>query len=360
MQPKAGWLLPREGFHGDHLGSIIRQTLLNPTLLLPLLAFSQYTDRGRDFTTRYTRALPWVKTFGVLSVLRVVNNLLNRRALSNGVRDTYDWNKEIVLVTGGADGIGARLVQQLAERNITVVVLDVQPLSYPATPTVHYFACDITSTSAIETAASQIRSTVGKPTVLVNNAGVCRGKSLLNVTDRDLELTFGVNTIAHYKLVRAFVPDMIAANHGMIVTVASVAAWVTASHMTEYAASKAASLAFHEGLSTELVTTHNAPRVRTVMVNQSYTRTSLFQGFGIKDSTFFGPPLYVDTLVDEMVAQILRGESGQIIMPGWYKIVGAHLRSFPHWMQIRVRQDTADIMKNWTGTQIDVQANKTG
>lgn len=150
-------------------------------------------------------------------------------------------------------------------------------------PTVDFHKCDITSTASIDKVATALRTTLGAPTVLILNAGICRGKPLLENTDADLNATFGVNTIAHYKLAREFVPNMVAKNHGMIVTVASSAAWVTAPRMTEYAASKAAALAFHEGLASELVVA-KAPKVRTVVVNQGYTQTSLFKGFGVKVS----------------------------------------------------------------------------
>lgn len=109
----------------------------------------------------------------------------------------------------------------------------------------------------------------------------------------------------------------------MVVTVASSAAFVTAPKMTDYAASKAAALSFHEGLSCELVSVYNAPRVRTVVVNQGYTKTALFQGFGVKEG-FVAPPMEVDTVAEGIVRQILKGESGQIILPGVYKLMAAH------------------------------------
>lgn len=65
----------------------------------------------------------------------------------------------------------------------------------------------------------------------------------------------------------------------MIVTVASLAAYVTAPDMVDYAASKVAALAFHEGLAAELKSRYGAERVRTVVVNQGYTKTALFEGF---------------------------------------------------------------------------------
>jgi nucleoside-diphosphate-sugar epimerase len=52
--------------------------------------------------------------------------------LDNWNKDTYDWEKEIVLITGGAGGIGGSVVKLLAEKGIKVVVLDVIPMTFDA------------------------------------------------------------------------------------------------------------------------------------------------------------------------------------------------------------------------------------
>lgn len=151
---------------------------------------------------------------------------------------------------------------------------------------------------------------------------------------------------------RQFLPQLVKDDHGMVVTVASSAAWVTAARMVDYAASKAAAMSFHEGLATELATIYNAPRVRTVLVNQGYTKTALFQGFGVKEG-FVAPPMEVDTVAEAIVRQVLKGESGQIILPGAYKLTAAQWRSFPNWLQHNARAGIKDIMSNWKGRQVE-------
>jgi len=66
--------------------------------------------------------------------------------LDNWTADTYDWHKEIVLITGGAGGIGGKVVQLLAEKGIKVIVLDVIPMPFE---TSEFFAPDLEHSSRI-------------------------------------------------------------------------------------------------------------------------------------------------------------------------------------------------------------------
>jgi short-subunit dehydrogenase len=177
-----------------------------------------------------------------------------------------------------------------------------------------------------------------------------QGRTVLEASERDVRFTFDVNTFAHYWTAQEFLPAMIRANHGMVVTVASVAAWVTVPNMVDYAASKAAAHSFHQGLTAELATRYNAPRVRTVLVNQGYTTTPLFRGYQ-NDSPFLMPALEPETVAEAIVRQVLKGESNQLLLPGFANTLPI-LAAMPHWYQNRLRAKNQTIMANFAGRKV--------
>jgi short-subunit dehydrogenase len=219
-----------------------------------------------------------------------------------------------------------------------------------APPNVHYFHCDLASPEKIRTTADNIKAHLGNPTVLINNAGFTCGKTILEATQSDISLTFDINTKSHYYLAQAFLPSMIENNHGMVVTVASLAAYVTAPQMVDYSASKAAAMVFHEGLAAELATLYKAPKVRTVLICQSYTRTPLFAGFHPGDG-FMAYALTPETVAEEVVNAVLSGRSAHILLPR-NQVMMKSLRAWPIWAQMGVRNSLTKLMKNWKGRQV--------
>jgi len=118
--------------------------------------------------------------------------------------------------------------------------------------------------------------------------------------------------------------------------------------MVDYAASKHAALAFHEGLAAELATRYRARKVRTVVVNQGYTRTALFEGYR-NDVPFLMPNLEPETVAEAIVRQVLSGKSGQIIRPAFANSLTV-LASMPHWYQYGLRADGHKISKQLLDT----------
>lgn len=143
---------------------------------------------------------------------------------------------------------------------------------------------------------------------------------------------------------------MIAANHGHIVTIASIGAFFSGPLMVDYDASKSAALGFHEGLGLELKYTYKAPRVRTTLVTQGYVDTPLFKGFK-NESKFLLPALAPETLAEAVVKQVFSASSGHIILPRAYTLLTS-IRGMPIWYQNRTRSKTHDMMAKWNGKQV--------
>lgn len=209
---------------------------------------------------------------------------------------------------------------------------------------VRYYECDITSATDIADVASKIRSSFGRPSILINNAGICTGKTILKTTPAQTRRMFEVNTLAHYWLAQEFLPDMIEANHGMVVTVASLAGYTVTPNMVDYSATKAAAIAFHEGLAAELVTRYHAPKVRTVLVTQGFTRTNLIKDLTPED-TWLNPLLHPETVAEELVKQVLKAESGHVVIPGSAGWIARRFRGQPEWLQHLLRCRLEKLMR---------------
>ena len=206
-------------FSLGHVLQALDRTLLNPLLsiLIPI-GLHVLTENKITLTTSGQHVFPYsVKSLPLLQVrafqlvaagvLLRVNRALSRRALNNGVDSKFDWSKEIIVVTGGSGGIGAEAAQKLALHGSKVIVVDVMPLTYPkcmedpaashtnananaqiTASNMTYYKCDITKFEEVQTVAEEIRRTVGDPTCVVANAGICRGKPILEASKRDIEL----------------------------------------------------------------------------------------------------------------------------------------------------------------------------
>ncbi|KAI8310687.1 Dehydrogenase RED2 [Colletotrichum sp. SAR11_59] len=254
------------------------------------------------------------KPLGILAAFSLIYTL--NKALARWYLRTsspWDWSKEVVLVTGGSSGIGALLVRNLSALDIKVVTVDIQPPLSPLPPNACFYQLDVTSPAAVRSVAQRIREDLGgDPTVLVNNAGVGTGKPLLAETDEQVRRTFDVNIVAQFWMVREFLPAMVKADHGHVVTVASMASFLTLASNVGYSCSKAAALSLHEGLTQELRYRYNASNVCTSIIHPMFTRTPLIQLATVKGD-FPADLLDPEDVADAITKHILRGRSGSTV-----------------------------------------------
>ncbi|KAF9200053.1 hypothetical protein BGZ49_009749 [Haplosporangium sp. Z 27] len=266
-----------------------------------------------------------------------------------------EWEDEIVLITGGASGIGLLLAEALAIRHISVVVLDIQPVKTALD--IDSYICDVSNPEDIARVAKEIREDIGEPTILVNNAGIVIGKSILDLSNEDIKRTTDVNFLGQVWMIKEFLPDMIKNDHGHIVTVSSAMGIMAAPQIADYAASKAAVKSFHETLESEIKYLYKAPGVKTTLVVPGKIETGMFKGVKEK-MPFFTPSLDSLEVVREIIASIeQRRGHNQIMMPLYVNFVPL-VSILPGWIQDLARTISgADVaMKSFVGKQIPSEA----
>jgi all-trans-retinol dehydrogenase (NAD+) len=122
--------LPREGLVADPVFKVIGRTLLNPALLLPLILLARYTKRGQDLSILHPLTFSRIRALFYLALARWLSKWYSDKVLNNWINDRYDWKREVVVVTGGAGGIGGAIVKTFAELGVKVVVLDIQAMTF--------------------------------------------------------------------------------------------------------------------------------------------------------------------------------------------------------------------------------------
>ncbi|OQE26630.1 hypothetical protein PENSTE_c005G03825 [Penicillium steckii] len=286
-----------------------------------------------------------------LGLVRSVNKSLSSWTLQNWtVNEKWVPARELILITGGCSGIGKQVMEDLAKTGVRVVILDINPPNFTLPANVSFYKANITSSANIAEVAKAIRSDHGEPTVLVNNAGVGHDGTILEEPEAKIRQTFEVNTISHFLMVKEFLPAMVKANHGHVITIASMASFVALGEMADYCCSKASALAFHESLRQELRYWYKAPNVRTSVIHPMWVRTPMIKMLTDHESHFRQPIMTVQTVSDAICKQILTQTSGQIILPS-SQSAASIVRAMPTWMQEGVRTFASGSLRRMRNVQ---------
>lgn len=192
---------------------------------------------------------------------------------------------KIVLITGGASGIGRimgrRALQKGAE---AVIVWDINEANIAMTMeslsvhgTVVGERVDITSREAIAAGYAKAKQQFGRVDLLINCAGIVTGNRYFEeLKPEEIRLMMEINAIAPMNVALEIMPDMMARNEGHICNIASAAGLLANPRMSAYAASKWAMVGWSDSLRVELK--ERKSRVRVTTIAPYYINTGMFDG----------------------------------------------------------------------------------
>ena len=167
--------------------------------------------------------------------------------------------RKIAIVTGGARGIGAAIARRLAQDGHDVAVMDLQREACADTVAAIEstgrrsvaVAADVSDEAAVRRGVAEVVDALGAPTVLVNNAGIIRDRTLAKLTLDDWESVINVNLRSVFLMCREVQGHMREARWGRIVNLSSIAA-LGAFGEANYAAAKAGIQGFTKTIAIEL------------------------------------------------------------------------------------------------------------
>ncbi|MGA9584690.1 MAG: SDR family NAD(P)-dependent oxidoreductase [Terracidiphilus sp.] len=166
-----------------------------------------------------------------------------------------------VLVTGGASGIGASIVEHFAHQGAQVAFFDVQDeaaeqlissLKTEAAFTPIYLRCDLADVPALQNCVAKVTAALGGVDVLVNNAANDQRHRIEDVTPEYFDASIAVNLRPQFFMIQAVLPAMKAARRGSIVNMSSISWMIPSTGVPVYIAAKAAIVGLTRTLAHEL------------------------------------------------------------------------------------------------------------
>lgn len=168
--------------------------------------------------------------------------------------------EKTAVVTGASRGIGAAAAIALAQQGYRVAVCcntqlekaqKVVETICAAGGRAHAFAADVADEQAVKNMFRQIEYRLGKPSVLVSNAGIAQQKLFTDITAAEWDRMFDVCVKGAFHCCQAVLPHMIEEKEGRIILVSSMWGQVGASCEVHYSAAKAALIGLTKALAKE-------------------------------------------------------------------------------------------------------------
>lgn len=193
------------------------------------------------------------------------------------------FKDKVILITGGASGIGKIMSRLCLERSAEVIIWDINPTSLNQTITqlskigkVQGYIVDVSMITSIKEASTKVKEKYKRIDLLINNAGIVIGKYFHSHSTSDIIKTMEINSIAPMIITQEFLQEMMNENSGHICNIASSGGLLSNPKMSVYASSKWSLIGWSDSLRLEMKQLQKDIQVTTIM--PYYINTGMFDG----------------------------------------------------------------------------------
>lgn len=190
--------------------------------------------------------------------------------------DDRDYEKKVVLVTGGARGIGLACARKFESQGHKVAVT--YNLSEPPEGDILAIQCDVRSQKQVDNAFDTVESELGNVDVVVANAGIVRDGLMLRMKEDAWSDVIDTDLTGVYRVVRRSLGPMVRSHRGRIVLVSSIVAFAGSSGQVNYGAAKAGLVGLARSLAREV----GSRSITVNVVAPGVVDTDMISGLGAK------------------------------------------------------------------------------
>ncbi len=233
----------------------------------------------------------------------------------------FNYQGKWALITGASAGIGTAFAHALAQRGSHLILVArradrlnalAQSLRAQYQVDVDTIALDLAPVNAAQQLFDQVQTRGRRIDLLINNAGIgVFGPFLTTKVEEDEKLVM-LNVVALTMLTRLFLPQLLQQPEGMIINVASTAAFQPLPYMAIYGASKAYVLSFTEALWAE----HRQDKLHVLALCPGPVTTEFFSAMG-NEMHSFGKRDTADDIVKQTLA--IADKNRMYFIPGMLK-----------------------------------------
>jgi NAD(P)-dependent dehydrogenase (short-subunit alcohol dehydrogenase family) len=244
-----------------------------------------------------------------------------------------DLKDKVAVVTGGARGIGAALVQRFAADGAHVVVADLDEAvaARVAAPLGGLgVGCDVTSEADVQALVQRAEAWFGPIDLFCSNAGICLDEPdhAASAGNDAWQLCWDVHVMAHVYAARAVLPGMIERGNGYLLQMASAAGLLSQIGNAAYSATKHAAVGFAESVAI----THGRDGIKVSVICPQYVATPML-GYGDRVAEAEQPGVLTPKQVADAVAEEVERETFLILPhPDVAKFIQFKSSDYDRWL----------------------------